>query len=380
MDRKWRIGIIYDTSVKALGSHLTHLAFRGLPNAEVVALADSNMEKIEDRMANMEAKRHYVDYHVMLEKERPDIAILGSRHPDDHFEQIKACAEHGVHILCEKPMSADLQEADQIVAMTEKHHIKLAVAHLARYAPVFRTMKKMIESGVIGEPLTFYGRGKEDERGGGEDLIVLGTHILDVGCFLFGHPKSVFAEVTVDGRALRRDDRSTTKEPVGLVAGNNLIAHFSFPNQVRGLFESRKGLYKGKNGKVRMGVTVAGTEGMLSMRYDEDRFLRLTRSPFPPEDETTYEIVPLEVPEIAGAAPLQTKANTSQRYFEQNNRYVACDLMQAIEEDRSPISSDKDGQFVLEMLYGIYASQLEGRRISLPMEDRVHPLAKPEIS
>ena len=83
-------------------------------------------------------------------------------------------------------MSADLDEADRIVHLAEKYHIRIAVAHLARYAPVFLTMKRMIESGAIGRPLTFYGRGKEDERGGGEDMIVLGTHILDLGCFLCG--------------------------------------------------------------------------------------------------------------------------------------------------------------------------------------------------
>lgn len=70
-------------------------------------------------------------------------------------------------------MSADLDEADRIVHLAEKYHIRIAVAHLARYAPVFLTMKRMIESGAIGRPLTFYGRGKEDERGGGEDMIVL---------------------------------------------------------------------------------------------------------------------------------------------------------------------------------------------------------------
>ena len=194
-----RVGIIYDTSQPGLGGHGTHLAFRGLPGVETVALADSNVENIEARLKETGAKRHYADYHVMLEREKPDIVVLGSRLPGDHFAQIEAAAKLGIHILCEKPMSADLDEADRIVHLAEKYHIRIAVAHLARYAPVFLTMKRMIESGAIGRPLTFYGRGKEDERGGGEDMIVLGTHILDLGCFLFGRPDSVFAEVTAGG-------------------------------------------------------------------------------------------------------------------------------------------------------------------------------------
>lgn len=72
-----RVGIIYDTSQPGLGGHGTHLAFRGLPGVETVALADSNVENIEARLKETGAKRHYADYHVMLEREKPDIVVLG---------------------------------------------------------------------------------------------------------------------------------------------------------------------------------------------------------------------------------------------------------------------------------------------------------------
>lgn len=372
-----KIAIIYDTSKPGLGGHGTHLAFRGLPGVEIVALADSNVKDIETRLNETGAQRHYTDYQLMLEKERPDIVVLGSRLPGDHFAQIEAAAKLGTHILCEKPMSADLNEADQIVRLAEKYQIKIAVAHLARYATVFRTMKQMIDTGAIGRPLTFYGRGKEDERGGGEDMFVLGTHILDLGCFLFGKPDSVFAEVSVEGRPLRRTDRSTTKEPIGLAAGDSILAFYHFPNEVKGIFESRKGLFKKQ---VRMGITVAGTEGILSVRYDNDRKLRLSRTPFPPEDDASYEEVPLTIESVPGAEPIDSPENAPVfskylKYFAENNRFAAWDLMQAIDENRAPAASATDAQFTLEMIYAVYASQLEESKISLPLSDRNHPLA-----
>ena len=236
-------------------------------------------------------------------------------------------------------------------------------------------MKRMIESGAIGRPLTFYGRGKEDERGGGEDMIVLGTHILDLGCFLFGRPDSVFAEVTAGGRPLRRSDRSATKEPVGLAAGDSIMAFYHFPDDVRGIFESRRGLFRNQ---VRMGITVAGTEGMLSVRYDNERKLRLSRTQFPPEDESAYEEVPLTEEDIPGAAPLISPEDgpVPIKYFEQNNRFAAWDLIHAIAGNRAPAASAQDAQFTLEMIYGVYASQLEGRRIALPLSNRTHPLVE----
>ena len=234
-------------------------------------------------------------------------------------------------------------------------------------------MKRMIESGAIGRPLTFYGRGKEDERGGGEDLVVLGTHILDLGCFLFGNPESVSAEVTVEGRPLRRTDRSVTKEPLGPVAGDNVFALLRFPKQVRGLFESRRGLFRNQ---VRMGVSVAGSEGILSVRYDNDRKLRLSRTSFPPEDEAAYEDVPLrETRTIPGA---EAPDFGYLRYFTDNNRFAAWDLMRAIEEDRQPEANAYHARATLEIINGIYASQLAGRVVALPLKDRVHPLEKQE--
>ena len=377
MDRLWKIGIVYDTSGPHLGGHDTHLAFRGLPNTEVVALADSNTEKLEERMAAIRAKRHYNDFIEMFDREKPDIAVLASRSPEDHFVQIKAAAERGIHILCEKPMTNDLQEADELIRLAEKHKVKIAVALLARHALVFRTMKRMIEEGAIGTPLTFYGRGKEDERGGGEDMVVLGTHILDLGCFLFGNPESVFAEVTVEGRPLRRTDRSVTKEPLGPVAGDNVFALLRFPKGVRGIFESRKGLFRKQ---IRMGVSVAGTEGILSVRYEygNDRKLRLSRTPFPPEDEAVYEEVPLiETRTIPGA---EVPDFGYLKYFTDNNRFAAWDLMHAIEEDHQPEANAYNARTTLEIINGVYFSQLAGQVIPLPLKDREHPLEKQETN
>ena len=281
MAKQWRVAVAFDTTQIFLKGHGTHLAFVGLPGVEHVALADPNHEGLEKRMCELGAKRHYDDYLEMLDREQPQIVVLGSRLPEDHDVQIRAAVERGIHVFCEKPMTSDLRVADELIALAKKHNAKIAVAHLARHALVFQTMKRMIEEGAIGTPLTFYGRGKEDERGGGEDMVVLGTHILDLGCYLFGAPASVSAEITVEGRPLRREDRSVTKEPLGPVAGDNVFALYRFPNSVRGIFESRKGLFRKQ---VRMGVSVVGTEGILSVRYDNDRRLRLSRTPYPPED------------------------------------------------------------------------------------------------
>lgn len=371
MDKLWKIGIVHDTGVKGLGGHGLHLAFHNLPNVGITALADSN----PDGWTEVNALHNYTSYQEMLEKEKLDILVLWSRLPGDHFEPIKLAAARGIHVLCEKPLTTSLREADEMIRLAEQCRIKIAVAHLGRYALVFQTLKKMIENGDIGRPLTFYGRGKEDKRGGGEDMIVLGTHILDLGRYFFGMPEYVFADVMVNGRPMMVSDRSETSEPIGAVAGDEIMAYFKFSGGVNGIFESRRNL---SERGIRMGVTVAGTTGSLSVRYDEERKLRFSRSSLPPEDETVYEEVPLfEERRIPGAGDIifENESGTS-RYFGINNRFAAWDLLSAIREDRQPQSSIYDARAVLEMIYGVYASHLDKRAVRFPLASRNNPIGE----
>ena len=380
-----RVAILKDTSKPMLGLHALHVAFRGLPHVEVVAHVDSNPADIEAKMAYTQACRHYTDYLEMLDVEKPDIVVLCSRHPGDHLPQIKAAAERGCHIYCEKPMTADLREADQIVKLVEHHRIKLCVAHPARYSLPYLTMKRLIEAGEIGVPLTAYGRGNCDHRGGGEDLIVLGTHILDLLTFFFGAPQSVLAEVMWQGRPIVRADRAEkTVEPIGLAAGDDVFAAFRFGGGVRGLFQSRRGLPGVSEGVVQMGITVAGTKGILSMGFNDAALpvctLRISRSARPPETGAEFEAVPLvETRVIPGAEPLDDSLRgpdiPAARFFLEANRFAVWDLMQAIEMDREPVSNVHTAIQAQEMIQGIYASTLLQKAVPFPLTERKHPLA-----
>jgi predicted dehydrogenase len=380
--KKWKIGLVKDTSKPTLGLHGLDNAFRGLPDVEIVAHVDSIPDNLVEKLNYTGAKRHYLSYIEMLNKEKPDIVILCSRHPYDHFEHIKAAAERGIHIYCEKPMTVSLEEADQIIKLAEKYGIKICIAHPARYSLAFLTMKEMVMAGDIGVPMMIYGRGKCDHRGGGEDLIVLGTHILDLQIFFFGSPEYVFADVSTDGKPVVKTDRNQTVEPIGPVSGDEIFAYFRFPGDVRGTFESKQGLFDRESGIIHMGITVFGTKGTLSLRFNDnlpfESSLRISKTSAPPEDFTIYENVPLtETRIIHNAEPLDFSRWVGwpgKAFFLESNRYAAYDLMQSIEEDRLPLSNQFNARLVLEMIYGIYASHLSGQKIHFPLINRNHPL------
>lgn len=383
--KNWKIGIVKDTSAPMLGLHGLHNAFRGLPGVEVVAHVDSNPENIQEKMKFSCAKKHYLNYVEMLDHEDLDIVVLCSRHPADHFEQIKVAAERGINIYCEKPMTFSLKEADAIIELAGKHHIKICMAHPSRYALAFRTMKAMIESGEIGTPLSVYGRGKCDHRGGGEDLIVLGTHILDLETFFCGAPEFVWADITTTGKPIVKTDRAKTVEPLGPVAGENIYSVFRFPGGVNGIFESRRGLYDYDNDINNMGISVTGTAGTLAMLFDDrinssKRHLRISRHAPQPDGLDCFEDVQLKEDRlIPGAEPLDYSFCGGldipvAPFFLEANRFAAWDLIQSIKENRLPVSNQYNGRLAVEMISGIYASHLARKTIYFPLADRNYPL------
>ena len=372
-----KVCVYKETGNGRLGGHHTEFAFTGLPGVEVAALADSNPAG-KELAGLIGAKRFYNSYHEMMETEKPDIVVLCSRLPFEHYEQIKYALEHKTHVLCEKPLAENLQQADELIRLSRQSKCLVQIAHPARFAPTFRKMKDMIQSGEIGRVLTCYMRGKEDYRGGGEDMLVLGTHILDISCWLFGRPLEVFSDIRYQGRPITPADTLPTAEPVGPCAGDEMLSFYRFPNNVNGIFESRRDVIP--NGDQRLGITVCGTTGSLTIRYTGIRDLRICRdNPVPIEDDCRFEHV--EIPEdepIPGAEPIDMKKwnlpKIASVYFTTNNRRAAWNLMQGILHGEPLRAGIETAVESLEMISGAYQSSLQRRVVTLPLEDRTQPL------
>src|SRR5207253_3751909 len=106
--------------------------------------------------------------------------------------------EAGASIFLEKPLCPTLAEADEMVAACEKYHVKLAIAHQTRYSPRLARIKEMVaDPKVFGDLVEMRARGKEDTRAGGEDLMVLGTHLMDLMRLVAGDCRWAFARVSV---------------------------------------------------------------------------------------------------------------------------------------------------------------------------------------
>lgn len=349
---KYRAVVIGDTGHGNYG-HDWDTAWTGLADVEVAAVADPDPAGRARAQQRSGAARAYPDYRKMLEAEKPNLVAICPRWLDQRVEMVTAAAAVGAHILMEKPFAASVEEADKMVAAAERARVKVQVGHSARSHPVSVQVRGLLRDGAIGKLLEVRARGKEDKRAGGEDLMVLGTHCFDMMRFLIGDPEWVFAHVTDQGREVGRGSGRRATEPVGTIAGDDIGAMFAFAGGVSGYFGSKANDVTSGS---RFGVTFYGSHGVIWMplgNVPQEPAMILRAQNW----AGTWEKV---------APPAGTGFTTRHAA----NEAMVRDLLDAIEKDRAPVCSARDGRWAVEMVAGIYQSQISGGRVAFPLKDR----------
>ncbi|MEE2752799.1 MAG: Gfo/Idh/MocA family oxidoreductase [Candidatus Latescibacterota bacterium] len=354
-DCVYRAGAIGRTGRGNFG-HGLHKCYSGVPNVELVAIADDDDEGRANALEESGAHRSYADYYEMLEKENLSIVSVCPRWVDCHEEMITAALESGCHVYVEKPMTATLESADRILNLADSMGLKIAVAHQAAYLPQVHAVKEMIDRGRIGKILSIRATGKMDHRGGGEDMLVLGTHLFNLMRMFAGDISSVWGRVSVGGRDIEPTDVREASEPIGWIAGNAVHGFFIFKNGTTGTFDSRR--RENRDGRP-YGMEIIGEDGVIAFNERASKVTLL-------EEDTQS---PWEIEQVKSAVELDALDLVA------GNTLAIVDLVKAIEEDREPIASGRGARAALEMIMGVYVSQLTGKRICFPLADRSHPLA-----
>ena len=341
--------------------HGLDTVWSAFPDIDVVAVADPDPEGLAAAKTRCNAGRAYADYREMLKAERPDIVSIGPRHMDQRVELLTAVAESGAHIFQEKPFARDLVEADQMVAAVRKAGVKVQLAHQMRASPYVLRVVEMVRSGEIGDIQEVRTRGKEDSRAGGEDLMVLGSHLMDVMRMLLGDPRSAFARVSNQGGPMRL---GVSREPIGPIAGREIAAMFEFDGGVPGYFSSKQ---NGKTHPLRFGTWIYGSRGVIYLPnaiYPSGQPSILRSPAWLPIEGAAWEPIQVDPPEGFAGVEDRTLANA----------LLVADLLDAIDNDRKPACSEIDGRWTIEMIVSVYQSQIQGGPVKFPLEDREHPL------
>ncbi|MBS0261019.1 MAG: Gfo/Idh/MocA family oxidoreductase [Planctomycetes bacterium] len=365
MAKTYRVGIIGCTGRGNYGHGLDE-AWKEIPQADIVGVADENAEGRAAAVKRTGAKAAYADYRELLDKEKPQIVSVCQRWIDRHHEMIMACVERGIHVYAEKPFCRTLQEADEIIRLSEMTHAKVALAHQTRYCPIIPVVQRMIADGQLGTLLEIRARGKEDARGGGEDLWVLGSHLMNMMQVFAGDPQSCFATVTQKGQPITKSDVIQGNEGLGPLAGDAIDAQYQFPKGVTGYFSS----HRGQEGKPsRFGIQIFGSKGIVEylMGFVPDVYFLADPAWSPGRTQAKWQKV--SSAGVGQPEPIQARGTSV------GNVVALQDLLAAIEQNREPLCGALAGRTTIEMILGVFESQRLGKPVALPLENRrQHPL------
>ncbi|RKY63066.1 MAG: hypothetical protein DRP99_04795 [Candidatus Latescibacterota bacterium] len=177
--------------VKAEGARLRAVMVRDIERAESIARtfgAEAWYDRAEGVLEDPEVDVVHVATPVYL-----------------HREFVLKAAEAGKHVLCEKPMAMNPAEAEEMVEACRRAGVVLMLAFVLRFHPGVRALREVLDE--LGElvlarvQLLKYtprnqGEWRLDPRlSGGGVLMDIGSHALDLLCFLFGEVEEVWAQV-----------------------------------------------------------------------------------------------------------------------------------------------------------------------------------------
>ncbi|MFZ9399645.1 MAG: Gfo/Idh/MocA family protein [Opitutales bacterium] len=357
-ERPLTVGVIGHTGQGNYG-HGEDTVWLQIPATRIVAVADADPKGLALEAKKLGGVKAYADYKVMLDEVKPDIAAICPRHIHEHHEMILAAVAAGVKgIYIEKPFVRTLAEADEVVKLCAEKGVRLAIAHRNRYHPVIPLIKKLVDAGEIGELKEVRVRGKQDQRGGGLDLWVLGGHGFNLATIFTGPATSCQASILVEGRPATKADVRLGDEGVGPIVGDEAHARFETKSGIPLYFDSKKGTWtKGTP----FGARLIGTKGVISLQIDEEPVAILERD---------GKKTPITSAGIGQPEPIKDI-----RLINGGHHGAIRDLLAAIAEKREPLCGPKDGLETVELTLAVFASfAAGGAKVTLPLADRAHPL------
>jgi UDP-N-acetyl-2-amino-2-deoxyglucuronate dehydrogenase len=345
-------------------AHLHAKAILGMPNARLTGVWSRTKRKAGD-FAEKYNTGAFESVSTMVRENRSDLVIVCNAHPFHRDPAIEA-ANAGAAILIEKPLASLLSHCDEIISACDRNGVKLGVISQRRWLEPVKRVREAILAGKIGRPalatVTLLGwrdkdyydadewRGKWDMEGGGV-LVNQSPHQFDLMLWIMGEIEEVYGQwKNINHPYIEVDDTAVAvvKFRSGAI-GSILVSNSQKP----GLFS--KVHIHGDNG-ASVGVLTDGGAMFLPGR---------TNIAEPPRNDIWT---------IPGEEGLLSDWTIEDTDFFQNFDaavyYLRCQIsefLEALNADREPMVTGKDGRNVVELFTSIYRSARDNKPIKFPL-------------
>ncbi len=332
-------------------------ALQACQAAEICAVASPTPGNAEEFARARGIPQHFTDYRRMLEMPEIDMVVIGA--PNYTHCQITCdAAAAGKHIVLEKPMCLNLAEADRMIEACRQARVKLMYAEELCFTPKYVRLKRLLESGALGEPTLLKQSEKHDgphaphfwdvDRSGGGVTMDMGCHAFEFFRWILGRPKikSVYAQMSLQ---VHRDKTR---------GDDNALIILEFENGVIALAEESWTKLGGMDDR----AEVHGSKGVA--------FADLLHG-------NAIEAYSLDGYEYAVEKAGSTKGWSFPIYEESWNygfHHEMAHFVDCVRHDKEPQVTGEDGRAVLEVIFAAYQSAGSGRKVLLPFETKA---AKP---
>jgi predicted dehydrogenase len=182
---------------------------------EVVAIASRDLGKARAAAERLGIPTAFGSYEDMLAD--PGIDAVYNPLPNHlHVPWSIAAAEHGKHVLCEKPIALSAAEARQLLAVQDRTGVKIQEAFMVRTHPQWLAVKDLVSGGRIGEIKSMIGVFSYTNRDPGNirnQPAAGGGALMDIGCYLVNTSRFIFGRepARVTGAVERDPDMKTDR-------------------------------------------------------------------------------------------------------------------------------------------------------------------------
>lgn len=320
-------------------------AARALPGIEIVAIYGTNAEKV-NRLCREHGGKPYSDFDQFLTHRPMDLVAIGT--PSGlHAAQGIAAAQHGIHVLTEKPIDITTERADALIAETDKAGVKLGVFFQDRCKPDLLRVKEAVNSGLLGRPIladarvkwyrspSYYSnsrwRGTRALDGGGA-LINQAVHTLDLMLWLFGDVVSVQAASKTALHSIEAED--------------TLVALLKFANGALGVLQATTSVYPGYPRRLEL----SGSEGTVII--EQDRLLAADLRN--PSEDFLH----------GGEADLNPSSSSPIVSDVRGHQFVLEDFLKSIQTNANPRCDGREGRRSLALVEAIYTACRTGEQVT----------------
>jgi len=307
-------------------------ALSQIDGAQLAAVWDSDASRGAKAAEQFHAE-FYADINDVLRKDDIEAVIVCSENVY-HRQLVEAAAKAGKHVLCEKPLATTVADAEAMLEVCERHHVKLQTAFPIRYSTPVLRVKQQIDSGSLGRILTITGTNRGQNPGGwfvdprlsgGGAVFDHTVHVIDIMRWYTGSEvREVYAEVDTRFTDVNIDDCGL----LTLTFANGVIASHD-PSWSRPKTNPTWG---------DVTLRVIGTDGVVSV----DAFAQALWH----WDDVSHSVRQVAWGDDADAQMIQG-------------------FIQCIREDTTPLATGWDGLKAVEVALAAYASAKAGQPVHL---------------